>query len=370
MIPLEEALARILAAIPEPTAETLPLGTAHGRILAAPLTAAHSQPPFDSSAMDGYAVRAEDVVPGRPLRLAGAAQAGQRFAGMMERGQCVRVFTGAPLPIGADAVIMQEDATANGAMVSFSERPKTGQSIRRRGGDFTQGAVLLERGARMTPAALGLAAAANRTEVVVARRPGLAVLATGDELRPVGSTLGQDQIVASNSCSLVPMFEGLGASVTDLGIAPDDPVKIEAALLSAFDGGADMVVTTGGASVGEHDHVRDVLIDLGVDLQFWKIAMRPGKPLMFGLRGDTLVFGLPGNPVSAVVTAVVVVLPALRAMMGDPEPLGPRYAVPLTDDLPPNRGGRRHFMRGTLSRSAEGGQQVTPISETDSAHTS
>ncbi len=368
MISVDEALERILAAVPQPGAETVPLANAHGRILAAPLTAAHSQPPFDSSAMDGYAVRADDVFPGRPLRLAGTAQAGQRFIGMMERGQCVRIFTGAPLPIGSDAVIMQEEATARGAMVSFEKAVRPWQSIRRRGGDFGEGEMLLPVGTRLTPAALALAAAANRPRLSVTTLPSIALLATGDELVPLGSTLGPDQIVASNSYGLTPMLAPLAGEIRDLGIVPDDPGELDAALLAAFDSGIEVIVTTGGASVGERDHVREVLIDLGVDLQFWKIAMRPGKPLMFGVRGRTLVFGLPGNPVSAMVTATVLLLPALRHMAGDPYPFRDRHSVPLAANLSAN-GPRRHFQRGCLGRNELGYLEVTPSSETDSAHT-
>lgn len=370
MIPVEEALSRILAAVPQPRSETVPLAEAHGRHLAAPLTATHSQPPFDSSAMDGYAVRADDVVPGRPLRIAGTAQAGQRFVGMMERGQCVRIFTGAPLPIGADTVIMQEEATVNGAMVTFAARPEKGHSVRHRGGDFREREELLPAGTRMTPAALALAAAANRPSLSVVKPPTLALLATGDELVAPGSTLGADQIVASNSVGLRAMFASHTAAIRDLGIVPDERERIEAALLNAFDAGTDVVVTTGGASVGERDLVREAMLDLGVDLQFWKIAMRPGKPLMFGVRGRTLIFGLPGNPVSALVTGTVLVLPALRALCGEPDPTSGGYCLPLAAGLGPNRTGRRHFVRGTLGLNALGFQEVTPIAETDSAHTS
>lgn len=369
MIPVEEALSRILAAIPKPAAETVALEAAHGRVLAMPLTAAHTQPPFDSSAMDGYAVRAEDVQPGRSLRLAGTAQAGQRFVGMMERGQCVRIFTGAPMPIGADAVVMQEQATARGAMISFEKPVGPGQSVRRRGGDFREGDELLPAGSRLTPAALSLAAAANRPHLSVTRRPRIALLSTGDELVRPGKTPGQDQIVASNSYGLAAMFAPLAQSVTDLGIIPDDRQTLDAALLGAFDSGVDVVVTTGGASVGDRDYVHDVLVNLGVDLQFWRIAMRPGKPLMFGTRRDTLVFGLPGNPVSALVTATVLLLPALRAMVGDRQPEGRRQALPLAAALPPNNT-RRHFVRGRLQRNVIGLLEAMPIAETDSAHTS
>jgi len=367
MMPVDEAIERIFRKLPALGSETVPLARAPGRVLARPLVATHNQPPFDSSAMDGYAVRAAEVVPGRPLKLAGTSQAGARFVGMMERGQCVRIFTGAPLPIGADAVIMQEEATANGNQVSFSKAPKPWQSVRRQGFDFTRGAELLPAGVALSPAMLNLAASANRPDLVVTKRPRIAILATGDELVAPGGTLGPDQIIASNSYGLVPLFSSYAAEVIDLGIVPDDKAKIEATLLSAFDQGVDMLVTTGGASVGDRDYVQDVLLDLGVELDFWKLRMRPGKPLMFGTRGKTLVFGLPGNPVSALVTATVILKPALRAMTGHADPLWPRIGAPTLLGLPAN-GPRRHYMRGTLSRNEVGFLQVTPIFETDSSH--
>lgn len=368
MIPVAEALAHILAAAKPLGPETLPLLQASGRALARPLTAAHTHPPFDSSAMDGYAVRAEDVEPGRPLRLIGASQAGARFVGMMGRGHCVRIFTGAPMPIGADSVIMQEEAHDNGAEVRFAARPQPGQSVRPRGNDFRQGDILLPAGEILTPAALNLAASANQTQVTVARRPRIAILSTGDELVPPGSRIGADEIVGSNAYGLIPLFAPLAAEIIDLGIVPDDKAQLDAALLRALDAGVDVIVTTGGASVGEHDHMRAVLLDLGVDLDFWKLAMRPGKPLMFGTRGKTLIFGLPGNPVSAMVTAVVAVLPALRALQGWADPLPRSLVLPLAAPLPAN-GVRTHFIRATLDRNVAG-TQVLPLMQTDSAHSS
>lgn len=367
MISVDEALDRIFLQLDAPQPETVPLARAHRRVLAAPLIATHTQPPFDASAMDGYAVRAAEVNPGRPLRLAGTSQAGQRFAGMMEQGQCVRIFTGAPLPIGADAVIMQEQAHADGNLISFEKTPQIGQSIRRRGNDFQQGQQLLPAGVTLTPAMLNLAASANYPVLSVTKRPRIAVLATGDELVAPGGTLGPDQIIASNSYGLIPLLSSYADKVVDLGIIPDDKKKLEAALLGAFDFGVDVVVTTGGASVGERDYVQEVLVDLGVKLDFWKLKMRPGKPLMFGTRGSTLVFGLPGNPVSAMVTATVILRPALRQMTGHADPFWPLISLPLAADLAPN-GPRRHFVRATIERTDRGLPAVTPILETDSSH--
>lgn len=366
MISVDEALMRIFAAVPRLGAETLPLAEAAGRVLAASLTAGHSQPPFDASAMDGYAVRAADAMPGRPLRLIGTAQAGQRFSGMMNPGQCVRIFTGAPLPIGADAVVMQELATANGNEISFAGPVLPGQSVRQRGSDFSEGTVLLPPGTPLTPARLMLAAAGNRPQATVTRRPRIALLATGDELVPAGTPLGPDQIVASNTLGLAALFAPVAPELIDLGIVADDPAALRAALRRAFGLGIDVLVTTGGASVGERDFVQEALRALEVRLDFWKIAMRPGKPLMFGTRGETLVFGLPGNPVSALVTATVVVLPALRRLIGQTDPFGTRLRLPLAAPLPAN-GPRRHYRRARIE-PAPGGSQALPSSETDSAH--
>jgi molybdopterin molybdotransferase len=367
MISVDEALDRIFARIPKPASESVPLSRAHRRVLTSPLLAKHTQPPFDASAMDGYAVRASEVVPGRPLFLAGTSQAGARFTGMMEHGQCVRIFTGAPMPVGADAVIMQEEATARGNQVSFEKVPRVGQSIRRRGNDFTTGMQLLPAGAALTPNMLNLAATANYPELTVTRRPRIAILATGDELVAPGSDIGPDQIVASNSYGLIPLLAPYAEKIVDLGIVADDKKALEAAMLSAFDYGVDVLITSGGASVGDRDYVEMVLRDLGVQLDFWKILMRPGKPLMFGTRGRTLIFGLPGNPASAFVTAAALVRPALRLMTGHDDPFWPVMGVPLAANLPPN-GPRRHYIRGRLNRSEVGFLEVLPIAETDSNH--
>jgi molybdopterin molybdotransferase len=367
VISVDEAIDRIFLQLDAPESETVPLARAHRRVLAAPLVATHNQPPFDASAMDGYAVRAAEAVPGGSLTLAGTSQAGSRFVGMMEHGQCVRIFTGAPMPIGADAVVMQENTLAEGNRVSFKTAVNPGTSVRRQGMDFARGQELLPAGTRLTPAMLNLAASANLPSVPVNKRPRLAILATGDELVPPGAQPGPDQIVASNSFGLIPLLGPYCEKVVDLGIVPDDKKKLEAALLGAFDYGTEVIVTTGGASVGERDYMRDVLVDLGVKLDFWKLLMRPGKPLMFGTRGNTLVFGLPGNPVSAMVTATVILRPALRQMTGHADPFWPQLGVALAADLPRN-GDRRHYRRGILRRNDIGFLEVLPISETDSSH--
>lgn len=368
LLPVDEALTRILDRVPQARGEAVALAEANGRVLAAPLIAGHSQPPFDASAMDGYAVRAADIVEGHALEVIGVSQAGAGYEGAVRRGQCVRIFTGAPVPRGADAVIMQEEAQVDGRLVRFSERPKPGRSIRPLGNDFTAGQTLLRAGTMMTPFALAMAAAANRPELVVAERPRIAVLATGDELVVPGTPLAPGQIVASNSFGLVPLLSPYAREISDYGIAGDERTALASRLEAVFSAGADILVTTGGASVGDRDIVKEVLTSLGVAVDFWRINMRPGKPLMFGTRDRTLVFGLPGNPVSAMVTASVFIKPALRKWLGFSEPRGAVLRLPLAAPTPPN-GGRRHFMRGYLA-TYQDQSSVMPISETDSGHTS
>ena len=364
--PVDEAVAAILARGPEVAAETVPLSMAAGRVLAAPVIADHDQPPFNASAMDGYALRASDAAGGAALRVIGMSQAGAGHDGTLGPGEAVRIFTGAPLPAGADTVIMQEEAEREGDLVRFNAPVRRGHSVRPRGHDFTTGQALLAAGTLLGPLQLSVAAAANAGTVAVARRPSIALLATGDELVLPGSPLGPDQIVASNSAGLSPLLLPYAERVADHGIARDDRRQLRDHLAAIFEEQPDVLVTTGGASVGEHDLVQDVLKELGVTLDFWRINMRPGKPLMFGIRGRTLVFGLPGNPVSAMVTALVFIRPALRHWLGYPKPEG--WQLPLAAATPPNTA-RRHFMRARLVQTA-GGPRALPILETDSGHTS
>ncbi|WDR05850.1 molybdopterin molybdotransferase MoeA [Devosia rhodophyticola] len=368
LLPVEDAIAAILGRVPAPTGERVGLAEANGRVLFEPLIASHNQPPFNASAMDGYAVRAGDMAPGKSFSVIGVSQAGAGFSGSVGAGQCVRIFTGAPVPEGADAVIMQEEAEARDGAATFSSRPPVGRSIRPIGNDFATGRQLMAAGDVLGPYSLALAAAANKAEIVASRRPRIAVLATGDELQLPGQPLGPDEIVASNNFGLVPMFAPYAQEVLDLGIARDDRVTLRAKLVEAFDRGIDMLVTTGGASVGDHDIVQEVLKDIGVELDFWRINMRPGKPLMFGTRGSTLVFGLPGNPVSAMVTAALFIKPALRQWLGMKMAVPTPMRLPLAGPTPPNSS-RRHFMRARLV-SGSVGMAVEPISQTDSGHTS
>ena len=366
LLPVEAAIAAILSRVPTPVGESVPLTHAAGRVLLESVVARHDQPPFNASAMDGYAVRAADIVDGHRLAVFGTSQAGAGFAGPLAAGQAIRIFTGAPLPDGADTVIMQEEARAEGGLVSFTAQARQGHSVRPKGNDFATGQELLAPGTRLTPMQLAVAAAANASQLTVARRPRIALLATGDELVLPGTPLGPDQIVASNSFGLQPLLAPYADNVIDHGIARDDRAQLRRALSGIFADEPDILITTGGASVGDHDIVQEILLELGVTLDFWKINMRPGKPLMFGTRGRTLIFGLPGNPVSAMVTAIVFIKPALRKWLGYSG--FTTWRLPLAGPTPSNSA-RRHFMRAQLQQTPNG-PEVLPISQTDSGHTS
>ncbi len=366
LLPVDEALKAILSRVPAVTPETVPLHEAAGRVLAEPVVATHDQPPFDASAMDGYALRAADVADGAVLRVIGTSQAGAGYCGKLGAGEAVRIFTGAPLPDGADTVIMQEEAVREGDGVRFTTPARPGHSVRPKGNDFATGQVLVQAGERLSAMQIAVAAAANKASLAVAKRPRLSLVATGDELVLPGTPLGADQIVASNSFGLAAMLQPYAEAVNDHGIIGDDVHVLRERLATAFADEPDILVTTGGASVGEHDLVQDVLKDLGVTLDFGRINMRPGKPLMFGTRGRTLVFGLPGNPVSAMVTALVFIKPALRAWLGFPQ--ATPWTLPLGEPTPPNTA-RRHFMRARLVHGAAG-PALAPIAQTDSGHTS
>jgi molybdopterin molybdotransferase len=318
LLPVDKALERLLSGTEPLDKENVPIDKAAGRVLAEPLAALRTQPPFDASAMDGYAVRAEDVAAlPASLKVIGAAPAGRRYSGTVGRGETVRIFPGAPVPDGADAILLQEDARIVGeGAIEALESVAQGRHIRRAGLDFTEGEALLPAGRMLDPAALSLAAAANHAEVPVIRRPLVAIIATGDELLPPGSRPGPDQIIASNGYGVAAIARDAGATVLELGIVPDDRKLIAAALRRALDAHADILVTLGGASVGEHDLVREVLTAEGMTLDFWKIAMRPGKPLMSGRIGRTHALGLPGNPVSSLVTSHLLLVPLIAHLGG------------------------------------------------------
>lgn len=327
LTPVDAALAHLLDGAEPRGSETVALHDAAGRILAAPLHALRTQPPFDASAMDGYAVQAGDVanVPAQ-LDVIGVAPAGRQFAGSVGPGHAVRIFTGAPVPFGADTIAIQENVRdlGNGKIEVF-ETVAAGRHIRYSGLDFKDGDRLLDKGRLLDAAALSLAASANHPTVEVVRAPLLAIIATGDELLLPGSTPGPDQIISSNAYGVAALAREAGARVLDLGIAPDREDAIAALIGTARDAGADVIVTLGGASVGDHDFIHDVLTGMGVNLAFWKIAMRPGKPLMFGRLGDIRCIGLPGNPVASLICTTLFIKPLL-AKLG-----GRAYAPPLRE---------------------------------------
>ncbi|MGN6305953.1 MAG: molybdopterin molybdotransferase MoeA [Mesorhizobium sp.] len=320
LVPVAEALSRLLDGVEPLPAESVALHEAHDRILAEPVTALRTQPPFDASAMDGYATRAADVAtaPAR-LTMIGAAPAGRAFDGKVGPGQAVRVFTGAPLPDGADTIVIQENVRALGDdAIEVLEPTAAERNIRRAGLDFREGDLLLEKGRLLDPAALSLAASANHPRLDVVRRPLVAIIATGDELVAPGNALGPGQIISSNAYGVVAAAASMGAAALDLGIAADRKEAIAALVRQAVAAGADVIVTLGGASVGDHDLVHDVLTGEGMTLDFWKIAMRPGKPLMFGRMGAIRCIGLPGNPVASLVCSQLFLKPLLAKLGGRP----------------------------------------------------
>lgn len=363
MLSLDEAQARLLAAIESLPTERVALDQALGRYAAADIRATRTQPPFAASAMDGYAIRFADL-PG-PWRLIGEASAGQRFAGMVDAGTAVRIFTGAPVPDGADTVAVQEDVARDGDAVRLTGDgpPMQGAHVRRAGIDFAEGDLLASTGTRFTAAHLGLVAAGGHGEVAVHRRPRVALLSTGNELVPAGTAPGRDQIVNSNGPMLGALFAAAGAKLIDLGIVADDAAAIAAALAQARS--ADLLVTVGGASVGDHDLVLPVLEREGATIDFWKVAIKPGKPMLSGALGDTRVIGLPGNPVSAFVCAQLFVLPVLRQMAGSPSPLPPLLSARTTTALAAN-GPRRDHLRAKMMWEG-GAWQVTAATRQDSS---
>jgi molybdopterin molybdotransferase len=346
MISVDEARARILAALKPTGAETVSLAQAWGRVLASPVHARLTQPPADVSAMDGFALRAADGVAGAQLKLIGAAAAGHPFAGTVGAGETVRVFTGSFIPAGADTVLLQEDATADGATITVNETCAPARHIRHAGQDFAHGEILLPAGrGRISARDIGLAAAGNHPWLSVFRRPRIAILATGDEISLPGEDISPGGIVSSNAHALAAFVTAAGGEPVILPIAGDSLAAIAQGAAAAR--GADMLVTTGGASVGDHDLVQPALETLGLKLDFWKIAMRPGKPLMFGALADLPVLGLPGNPVSAFVCAVLFLRPAIERLSGLPgDPPATETAV-LDAALKPNDQ-REDYVRAVL----------------------
>ena len=352
MISVDEALGHVLALLSPLDDETVPLARAAGRVLAEDIVAMRAQPPFDASVMDGYAVRDADVAPGATLTVIGEAAAGHRFHGAVAPGEAVRIFTGAPMPEGADRVVIQEDVERAGERVLLKANIESSRYIRPLGTDFHVGDRIVE-GRRMTPADVALAASMNVPAVRVTRKPVVALIATGDELVIPGETPGPDQIIASNAFGLAAVLEDEGAEVRRLPIAQDNRASLEACFALAR--GADLVVTIGGASVGDHDLVGEVAAGLGLDRSFYKVAMRPGKPLMAGRLMDMPMIGLPGNPVSSMVCGHIFLRPAIRALLGLAAGALPRERAALAGDVGPN-GPREHYMRARAT--PEGGVRV------------
>ncbi len=364
MLSIEEALDKIRSGIaPLPTEEIFVLD-ALGRVLAEDVIATLSHPPQAVSAMDGYAVRAGDAteVPATLTQI-GEAAAGHKFAGEIGPGECARIFTGGALPKGADSIVIQEDTDTDGDRITIKEAAKTGEWVRAEGLDFAAGKVLLKAGRVMTARDVGLAAAAGATWIRVRRKPRIAILSTGDEIVMPGAPMRADQIVSSNSVALVAYAQVLGAEGTSIGIAEDRPESLRERLKDSA--GYDILVTSGGASVGDHDLVQSVFGDEGLELGFYKIAMRPGKPLIFGRIKETYLLGLPGNPVSTGVTSAIFLKAAVEGMLGmTPQPL--YQAARLGRDLKSN-GKRLDFMRAKLETSDNDLPTATPFERQDSS---
>jgi len=362
MIPVAEAVRRVTAAFQALDAETVAIDTAFGRVLAEDAIARTTQPPNDVSSMDGYAVRAEDAVSGAKLQVIGTSPAGHPFVGSVAAGQTVRIFTGGVVPDGADSIVIQEDTSASGDAVTINEAARKGRHIRVAGLDFRKGDVVAAKGRRLTARDLALIAAADLPAVCVTRRPRVAIAATGDELSRPGEPRGPGGIVASSGYALKAMIETWGGEPVDLGILPDTMEAVGGIAASARS--ADLVVTLGGASVGDHDLVQKALGPKGFTLDFWKIAMRPGKPLIFGRLGNTPLVGLPGNPVSTLVCALLFVKPAIAAMLGAPtdsQTLTARLAAELGAN-----DGRQDYVRARLSYR-DGERWVEAFSVQDSS---
>ena len=369
MLSVADARAKIVAALPLMPAETVAVSAAAGRVLAEDVAARRTQPPFDASAMDGWACRQADlaVIPAM-LKPVGEAAAGGRHEGLIGPGECVRIFTGAPLPEGADAIVIQEDADLQpDGRLRVREAPKPGQWIRRAGLDFAEGQILLKAGRQLGPSDVALAAAMNVPWLAVRRKPRIAVLATGDELVRPGEPIGANQIVSSNNIGLSALIELNGGVAVDLGIARDTESDLRASATAAA--GCDLLLTLGGASVGEHDLIHKILGGGGAGIDFWRIAMRPGKPLMFGRaaldNGNIPLLGLPGNPVSALVCGHNFLVPALRAMLGLGWQVRLEAAIAGGDLAENDR--REDYLRATLRQEADGRLLASAFGKQDSS---
>jgi molybdopterin molybdotransferase len=367
LMPVADALAAILAGAEPLAEEMIALDNAFHRVLARDVAALRTQPPQAMSAMDGYAVRAADATKIQArLKVIGEVAAGRPFARAIGPGEAVRIFTGGVVPDGADAVVIQEDTVADGGTITITEAAIAGRHIRPAGVDFHQGDILLSVGSRLTDRDLSLAASMNYPELPVRRRPKVALLATGDELVMPGSTPGPGQIVYSNGYALRALTRAEGAETVDLGIAADTIEATTAGIRRARDLGADILVTTGGASVGDHDLVQDSLKAEGVAMAFWQIAMRPGKPMMHGRLGAMRVIGVPGNPVSSYVCTLLFVVPLIRALSGRKFVHHVRESAVLGRDVGANDR-REDYLRARLEERADGTLIATPVNHQDSS---
>jgi molybdopterin molybdotransferase len=365
VISVEEALARLLALVEALPPEQISLADGLGRVLAEDVSARRTQPPFAVSAMDGYAVRADDLarIPVE-LRIVAEVPAGAGFGGRVGPGEAARIFTGAPMPAGTDTIVIQEDTERTGDRVRVLEGARRGRYVRREGLDFATGDVLRHLGRRLGARDVGLLAAMNRPWLFVHRRPRIGILSTGDEIVMPGDPIGPHQIVSSNSLALAAIVAACGGVAVSVGNAPDDPEALRR--IAAATSGVDLLVTTGGVSVGEHDLVREALAADGFDLDFWQIAMRPGKPLMVGRYRGTPMLGLPGNPVSSFVCAMLFLVPAIERLSG---------VAPAADAAPAARLGaaleandrRQDYLRARLARAADGVEEVFPFEAQDSS---
>ena len=365
LMPVEQALARVVEGAAPLTTESVSLLEAAGRVLAEPISATWNQPPFDASAMDGYAVRWEDVAK-TPVTLSviGESQAGRSYTGTVSAGQAARIFTGAPVPAGADTIVIQENTDRDGDRITVRETGGAGAHIRAAGGDFKAGETLLSAGRYLDPGAIMLAAAAGHDRLAVYKKPTVAILATGDELVEPGTAPGPDGIVSSNPYGLAALISRAGGAPQLLGIARDDHDSLAQKLNEAA--GADILVTIGGASVGDRDLVKPALETYGLQLDFWKVAMRPGKPMLFARSETMRVLGLPGNPLSCLITARIFLVPLLYRLLGRSDsPNNVRSAV-LARDLPAN-GPRQHYMRANLLPVDGDMPRAAPIAQQDSA---
>ena len=363
LVSVEDALARMLAGIEALASEAVPIADAHGRVLSEDLAAKRDQPPRDVSAMDAYAAKSADL-PGT-LRVAGESGAGRPYAGTLKAGEAARIFTGAVMPAGADTVVAQEDAKRDGDRVTLPASPP-GKFVRKQGSDFKAGDVLIKAGRRLGARDVGLAASMGFAAVNVARRPRVLLAATGDELVRPGDAAAPDRIVASNPLSIAAIVRNEGGEVTDLGIFPDRLDEIVGAIRRVRDLPADVLVLIGGASVGDHDLIAPALAKVGVAPTFHRIALRPGRPLLFAEAGTLRILGVPGNPVSSIVCALLFLVPLLRTLQGRSDAMLEPEAAVLGTDVAANDT-RQDYLRAKIERGPDGRLVATPFGRQDSA---